>query len=101
MWLAQTLGDPNGKLWEISVVREDNDLGRRSLGWFNDQKLLISHSGSPCRWPLAPGLGPIMVEIANRYCDFLNRGGNAEDVQQFQLADSLRGISHINKRGID
>lgn len=84
-WIVQVLGDVNGTHWEISVVREDNSHGRRSWGWFDDRKLLVSHNGGPCQWPLAPGLGPVMVELANRLCDFLNGGGRVEDLRIRQL----------------
>ena len=74
-WLVQVRGNVNGGAWEISVVREDNAHGRASWGWFDDRKLLVSHNGGPCSWPLAPGLGPVMVEIAHKLCDHLNNGG--------------------------
>lgn len=73
-WMVQIKGDPNSESWEISVIREDYALGQQSWGWFNERKLLVSHNGGPCRWPLAPGLGPVMVEIATRLCDHLNSG---------------------------
>lgn len=85
-WLVQVKGDPNGTSWEISVVREDNMHGQSSWGWFGDRKLLVSHNGGPCNWPLAHGLGAVMVEIANRLCAFLNDGGNIEDIRQHLLA---------------
>ena len=74
LWVSQVLGDPNGDSWEISVVRKDREhgRGRRSWGWFGDDKLLISHNGGPCHWPLAPGLGVQMVRIAKEYAARLN-----------------------------
>lgn len=71
-WIPQVFGDPNGDRWEIAVVRESNEHGRKSWGWFDGRKLLISHSGGSCHWPLAPGLGPIMVELANTTAKMLN-----------------------------
>lgn len=70
-WIPLIQGDPNSKEWEISVVRE-NDFGRKSWGWFSEHKLLVSHNGGPCRWPLAPGLGPIMVKLAEKLAAHLN-----------------------------
>lgn len=75
-WLVQVKGDPNGARWEISVVREDNDHGRASWGWFDQNKLLVSHNGGPCDWPLAPGLGALMVEVAERLAAHLNEHGS-------------------------
>lgn len=81
-WIPQVKGDPNGRSWEISVVREDNRHGRISWGWFDAGKLLVSHNGGPCDWPLAPGLGPVMVAVACELADYLNEreaaGENAE-----------------------
>lgn len=71
-WLAQVKGDPDGISWEISVVRESNEHGRSSLGWFGEDKLLVSHNGGPCHWPLAPGLGDIMIRIAEALARDLN-----------------------------
>ena len=73
-WETQSKGDPNGNSWEISVIRSDYEHGHQSWGWFDKNKLLISHNGGPCSWPLAPGLGPLMEELAKRYCDMLNNG---------------------------
>lgn len=84
-WIAQIKGDVNGDSWEISVVRDDNKHGQLSWGWFDDRKLLVSHNGGPCNWPLAPGLGPIMVEIAQRLADYLNSGGKVKDLRLRQL----------------
>lgn len=87
-WLSQVKGDPNGTSWEISVVRKDNAHGQASWGWFDERKLLVSHNGGPCHWPLAPGLGPVMVEIADRLRDYLNQGGRVEDMHLRQLSDA-------------
>ena len=85
-WITQVFGDVNGSHWEVSVVREDNEHGQKSWGWFDDRKLLVSHNGGPCDWPMAPGVGPIMVEIANRLRDYLNDGGTLDDLRVRQLA---------------
>lgn len=74
VWVAQVKGNPYGNSWEISVVRSDNEHGQLSWGWFDENKLLISHNGGPCRWPLAPGLAPLIVEVAHRYAEMLNDG---------------------------
>lgn len=71
-WILQVLGDPDSSSWEISVVREDNEHGRKSRGCFDKNKLLISHNGGPCSWSLAPGLGGVMVKIAQDYAESLN-----------------------------
>lgn len=71
-WLTQVLGDPDSGSWEISVVREDNYHGRKSWGWIDENKLLVSHNGGPCIWPLAKGLGSKMVKLADDLRDELN-----------------------------
>ena len=72
-WIAQVFGKPDSESWEISVVREDNAHGRRSRGWFDSDKLLVSHNGGPCHWPLAPGLGDVMVGLAENLAKELNK----------------------------
>lgn len=73
-WIVHVKGNVDGGSFEICVARTSNDMAKRSWGWFEQDKLLISHNGGPCDWPLAPGLGNFMIEVANRYCDMLNRG---------------------------
>lgn len=85
IWKAQVKGDPNGKSWEISVVHRENKHGQESWGWFDENKLLISHNGGPCDWPLAPGLGPMMIQLAERYAELLNK----RDVQSLLAAKDL------------
>lgn len=72
-WIAQVKGDPDSKHWEISVVRLNNTHGRASWGWFDENKLLVSHNGGPCHWPLVQGLGPVMVQMAHAIADELNQ----------------------------
>lgn len=73
-WKVQVFGDVNSGSFEISVVWSENAHGQQSWGWFDKEKLLISHNGGPCDWPLAPGLGPLMIEVAHRYAKMLNKG---------------------------
>jgi hypothetical protein len=74
-WIPQVKGDVNGESREISVVRSDNEHGQRSWGWFDETKLLISHNGGPCHWGLAPGVGDMMIKIAEDYAKKLNGEG--------------------------
>ena len=75
-WLVQVKGEKCSGAWEISIVREDYELGRKSYGWFDERKLLISHNGCHCKWPLAPIVWDKMIEVANTVCEHLNRGGS-------------------------
>ena len=52
-WTVQVFGKCGSDSWEISVVRLDNVHGKKSWGWFDDSKLLISHNGGPCHWPIS------------------------------------------------
>lgn len=45
-WKVQIKGDKCGRSFEICVVRESNEHGLHSWGWFDENKLLISHSGT-------------------------------------------------------
>lgn len=72
MWEVQVKGEKCSDSWEISVVRSDNDHGKRSWGWFDDDKLLVSHDGGPCNWPICEFVWDAQIEIANQLCDKLN-----------------------------
>ena len=71
-WVVDVKGKPDGDTWEIAVIRESDSFGLQSWGWFSKDKLLVSHSGGPWNWPLAPGLGSVMVQIAKDYAAKLN-----------------------------
>ena len=85
-WKPQVKGDVNGKQWEISVVRSDNEHGQKSWGWFDDRKILISHNGGPCTWPLALGLGDMLVKVAELYSSKLNEA----NIQNLTEANRLK-----------
>lgn len=72
-WIVQLFGDIYSTAWELSVVKEDNKHGRKSWGWFDESKLLISHNGGPCKWPLAKGLGSKFIAIAEELAEELNK----------------------------
>lgn len=73
-WEVQVKGERNSESWEISVVRSDNQHGRLSWGWFDDHKLLVSHNGGPCHWPICGFVWDEQVRIANELCRRLNAG---------------------------
>ncbi len=73
-WVVNVKGKKGSDGWEISVVRSDNVHGQQSYGWFDDTKLLVSHNGGPCRWPICGFVWDKQIEIANELCDKLNRG---------------------------
>ncbi len=71
-WLVQVFGVECSDSWEISIVREDNVHGRKSWGWFDENKLLVSHNGWPCRWPIIKPVWDRMIQAAREVCDELN-----------------------------
>lgn len=71
-WVVNIKGKANHASFEISVVRDDNEHGKRSYGWFGENKLLISHNGGPCSWPLTPLVWDKMVKAAHEVADELN-----------------------------
>ena len=73
-WMVQIKGERCSNSWEISVVRVDNHHGQRSWGWFDDNKLLISHNGGPCSWPIVGYVFDQNVKIAEEVCRRLNNG---------------------------
>ncbi len=71
-WVVNIKGKAGSASFEISVVRDDNEHGKSSYGWFGEDKLLISHNGGPCRWPLIPLVWDKMVKLAHEVADELN-----------------------------
>ena len=73
-WKVQVFGKRCSESWEISVIREDNEHGQKSWGWIDDRKLLVSHNGCPCRWPICGYVWDQQVAIAEELCRRLNAG---------------------------
>ncbi len=59
-------------IFEISVVRENNRHGIASYGWFDAQKLLVTHNGGPCSWPLTEQVWNKVIQVAHEVADELN-----------------------------
>ena len=77
-WVVDIKGGPDCRSFEISVLRENNEHGRRSYGWFDEDKLLISSSGGPCHDNLVPLVWRKMVALAHEVADELNAAEAAE-----------------------
>jgi hypothetical protein len=71
-WIVQVKGERCSDSFEISVVREDNEHGRKSYGCFDGDKLLITHNGGPCKWPLLSLVWDKQVSLAKEVAKELN-----------------------------
>ena len=71
-WIVNIKGAAESTAWETSVVRSSNNHGMRSYGWFDDNKLLVSHNGGPCSWPICKIVWDRQVQIAEDLCCELN-----------------------------
>lgn len=78
-WLVQVFGKKCSRSFEISVVREDHHIGRKSWGWFDKNKLLISHNGGPCHWPLKEIVWDKMIRLAEDVANELNEEEGQND----------------------
>ncbi len=72
-WIVNSKGKAGDRGFEISVVREDNKHGIASFGWFDENKLLITHNGGPCSWPLHTLVWDKSIKLAQEVADELNR----------------------------
>lgn len=72
-WIVDTKGGPDSTAWEICVLRENNQPGRDSLGWFGENKLYVSSSGGPCCEKVDQYTWDLLVEVAQRVASRLNR----------------------------
>ena len=73
-WLVNVKDNRKHDSWEISVVRADNAHGLKSYGWFDEDKLLVSHNGGPCKWPICDFVWEQQLKIAQELCARLNAG---------------------------
>lgn len=71
-WEVHTFGEPCSEAWEITVIRQNNQHGHKSWGWIDGNKLLISHNGGPCSWPLIRPVWDRMIQVAHEVCQELN-----------------------------
>ena len=71
-WVVDIKGKAESRSFEITVLRDDNEHGKRSYGWIDENKLLISHNGGPCQWGLTPIVWDKMVKLAQETADELN-----------------------------
>ena len=71
-WVVLIRGGPLRSPFEIAVVREDNTHGQLSYGWFDERKLLISHNGGPCSWPVTDAVWHRLVKVAEETAAELN-----------------------------
>jgi hypothetical protein len=74
LWEVQVKGRKCSSSWEISVIRKDNLHGHLSWGWFDNTKLLVSHNGGPCSWPIVEFVWDEQIRIAHELCAKLNSG---------------------------
>jgi len=74
-WEVCIKGGPNKRSFEISVIRSDYKHGHASYGWFDENKLLISHNGGPCDWPVTVSIWDRLVGVAKDTVNELNLEG--------------------------
>lgn len=71
-WEVQVKGKKCSASFEISVIMSDNESGHVSWGWFGGTKLLITHNGGPCPWPLTEKVWDKMILLAHEVANELN-----------------------------
>ena len=71
-WIVNIKGSFGKPSFEISIVRSDNKDGIRSYGWFDESKLLVSHSGGSCTWTVTREIWNGLIELAENEAKRLN-----------------------------
>lgn len=74
-WMANVIGRKGLRNFEISVIKVDNAVGRKTPGMFGANKLLICHSGNPMVPPLHPAVWDKQIVLAEEMADKLNKNG--------------------------
>lgn len=75
-WIVNIKDDRKNERFEISVVREGNKHGQRSYGWFDENKLLITHNGNPMRADMPEFIWQKMIRLAHEVANELNESEN-------------------------
>ena len=71
-WVVGVKGAAGARAFEICVHLESNEHAVRSYGWFGPDKLLISHNGGPCDWPVTQQVWDKLIRIAHETANELN-----------------------------
>lgn len=73
-WVVHTKGGYTTDGFEVCVIRDDNEHGKRSYGWMGRDKIYISDSGGPCQNRVASKMiWDGLLELAHKVADELNR----------------------------
>lgn len=81
-WKVNIKGGPSKDCYEISVLRSDNSHGISSYGWFDENKLLVSHNGGPCHWPVTQSIWEGLVAVAKSEAARLNAEEEKQAIAQ-------------------
>lgn len=71
-WEVHIKGKKCNEDFEITVIRKNNKHGHLSYGWFDDDKLLISHNGTSDDCPLTEKIWNKMIKLADEVAEELN-----------------------------
>lgn len=71
-WVVNIKGGPEKMPFEIAILRDCNEHGKKSYGWFDENKILISHNGGPCCWPVPEIVWNRLIEVAYEVATELN-----------------------------
>lgn len=69
-WIVNVKGNHNSG--EISIVRDNNSHGKRSYGWFGDDKILVFSSGGPCQDKTTTRIFAKLIELAKEEAELMN-----------------------------
>ncbi len=72
-WIVKAKGEVGKPGFEISILRENNNLGKRSHGWFGDTKILISNDGPHMHLALEKSIWDKMIILAQEVADEKNK----------------------------
>lgn len=71
-WVVHVKGGPGERNFEIAIIRDDYDFGKSSYGWFDTNKLLVSHSGGPCKCSVLGVIWDNLIVTAEFAASYLN-----------------------------
>lgn len=72
LWEVNVKGKKCSKTFEISVIRQSNQLGHQGYGWFDTTKLLISHNNGASYDCLTEKVWNKMIALAHQVAHEMN-----------------------------
>jgi hypothetical protein len=96
-WIVNVKGNPEQRMWEVSIVKRHNLVGRNAFGQWSSEKIMISKSdGFSCNLDVWDGL----FALATHHCIFLNRRDGYEEPPEEIVKEAVAEKKAVKKKAV-